>query len=211
MKINKSIIIDIKSLKITQLNLNHILTLLKIQFYLEKDLLNYKVNQDDILYLCKEGYILLYDEKIKSQKYYLREKGKVTLSKIVKVDKENYNEEIVIENISEKDEIEDFNILVNKFRYKFKNLKIGSMGNPKAVSDKLKRWMKNNPEITRKEILDAVNDYIESLNGDYRYLQRADYFIYKQNNKKEETSRLSLYIEEGRKEVVNSDWTTSLT
>lgn len=211
MKINKSIIIDIKSLKITQLNLNHILTLLKIQFYLEKDLLNYKVNHDDILYLCKEGYILLYDEKIKGQKYYLREKGKVTLSKIVKVDKENYNEEIVIENISEKDEIENFKILVNKFRCKFKNLKIGSMGNPKAVSDKLKRWMKNNPEITRKEILDAVNDYIESLNGDYRYLQRADYFIYKQNNKKEETSRLSLYIEEGRKEVVNSDWTTSLT
>lgn len=211
MKINKSIIIDIKSLKITQLNLNHILTLLKIQFYLEKDLLNYKVNQDDILYLCKEGYILLYDEKIKGQKYYLREKGKVTLSKIVKVDKENYNEEIVIENISEKDEIEDFKILVNNFRFKFKNLRIGSMGNPTAVSNKLKRWMKNNPEITRKEILDAVNNYIESLNGDYRYLQRADYFIYKQNNKKEETSRLSLYIEEGRKEVVNSDWTTSLT
>jgi len=212
MIIKKSIIIDIKCLTITPLNLNHILTLLKVQFYLDKDLLNYEVRQEDLDYLTLNKYILLFDEKIKGQKYYLREKGKVTLNKIVQIESKDYDEnKLVLKDKSNKDKIEDYEAFVNKFRSLFKDLRIGSMGNLKAVKDKLKRWMKDNPEITKKEILNATNSYIESLKGDYRFLQRADYFIYKQNQRKEESSRLSLFIEEEQKEVVNSDWTTSLT
>lgn len=211
MRITKNIIIDIQCLKITSLNLNHILTLLKIKFYDDKSLLNYKVNKDDLLYLVDKKYLIESNNKSTIRKYFLRQKGKIALSKIIKIETTKNEEKLLIKDISIKDQIEDFNILITKYRTKFKDLKVGSMGNNKAVRDKLKRWMKDNPDVTQKEILNAVDTYLESLNGDYRYLQRADYFIYKQNLRKEEVSRLSLFIEENRKEVVNSDWTTTLT
>lgn len=210
MKITKNIIIDIQCLKITPLNLNQILTLLKVQFYLDKELLNYSISKNDIEFLVNNRYLIISKEENSSQKYYLREKGKVVLEKIVNIQTKDVGTKLIIKDISQKDIIEDFNNLVNDYRYKFKNLRVGSMGNPDAVKTKLKRWMKTNPEVTRSEILKATTAYIESLNGDYRFLQRADYFIYKQNLRKEEVSRLSLFIEEGRKDVVNSDWTTTL-
>jgi len=210
MKITKNIIVDIRGLKVIPLNLNQILTLLKVKFYSDKELLNFKVHKEDVQYLVDNRYLIVNNPENSTQKYYLREKGKVALDKIISIETKDINSKLVLKDISTKDYIEDFKILVNNFRSKFKGLKLGSMGNPQAVKDKLKRWMKDNPQITHKEILNAVDNYLESLNGDYRFLQRADYFIYKQNLKKEEVSRLSLHIEENQKEVVNSDWTTSL-
>jgi len=85
---------------------------------------------------------------------------------------------------------------IELFRDKWKGLKAGSMGSPKSCEIKLTRWMKENSKYTFDDILKAVDIYIDSLHGDYRFLQRADYFIFKQENNREESSRLSAYIEE---------------
>jgi hypothetical protein len=71
------------------------------------------------------------------------------------------------------------------------------------------RWIKNNPQYTFEDILKAADLYIESLDGNYKYLQRADYFIYKKEGK-EESSRLSAFIEEININIVDSDWTSNL-
>jgi len=174
MKITKNIIVDIRGLKVIPLNLNQILTLLKVKFYSDKELLNFKVHKEDVQYLVDNRYLIVNNPENSTQKYYLREKGKVALDKIISIETKDINSKLVLKDISTKDYIEDFKILVNNFRSKFKGLKLGSMGNPQAVKDKLKRWMKDNPQITHKEILNAVDNYLESLNGDYRFLQRAD-------------------------------------
>lgn len=95
---------------------------------------------------------------------------------------------------------------VQKYRDVFKGLKPGSMGDPKACKEKLERWMKENPEYDIKDIINAAEAYIESLN-DYTYLQRADYFIYKQERNRSEVSRLSSFIGE---KGGNSEWTSEL-
>ncbi len=82
------------------------------------------------------------------------------------------------------------------------------MGSYTGVKEKLTRWIKNNPQYSFNDILKAVDIYINSLNNNYYYLQQADYFIYKKQGK-EETSRLSAFIEEiNNKE--ETDWTTNL-
>lgn len=98
---------------------------------------------------------------------------------------------------------------VEIFRNKFRGLKRGVMGSPKACRDKLYRWMKENPEYNIDQILKAVDVYIDSLKGDYRFLQQADYFIFKQNNNKEESSKLSAFIEE-IDDYVEDGWTNEL-
>jgi len=98
---------------------------------------------------------------------------------------------------------------IDTFRLKWKGLKPGSMGSQKSCGIKLTRWMKENPMYTFDEILEAADIYINSLNGDYRFLQRADYFIFKQENNREESSRLSAYIDEIG--MTNDDeWTSKL-
>lgn len=96
-----------------------------------------------------------------------------------------------------------------EFRDKWKGLKPGSMGSLHSCRDKLTRWMKENPNYKFDEILKAADMYIASLNGDYRFLQRADYFVYKQENNREESSRLSAFIDEIG-EFKPEDWTSSL-
>ena len=81
------------------------------------------------------------------------------------------------------------------------------MGSPGACKEKMLRWMGENPNYTKEDILKAAKIYINSLNN-YQYLQAAHYFIYKKDGK-EEDSRLSAFIEE--KEVDNTDWTTKLS
>lgn len=95
------------------------------------------------------------------------------------------------------------------FRNKWKGLKAGSMGSLASCKDKMIRWMNENPEYTFDEILRAADHYIESLKGDYRFLQRADYFIYKQENNREEASRLSAHIDE-IDDKPSGEWTTQL-
>jgi len=202
-----SIKIDLDILKILNLNINHLLTLIKIYFTTEKEFFDYDISQEDIDYLRKEKYIMVYTDT--NLRYFIRDKGNIILKKVVEFNKTK--EATITLNTDEKDHIAEFNKKIREFREKFNGLRIGSMGTLSSVKSKLERWMKNNPDVLFNEILEATQLYIDSLNGDWRYLQRADYFIYKQNSRKEETSRLSIFIEEGRKETVNSDWGANIT
>ena len=98
---------------------------------------------------------------------------------------------------------------VKEFRAIWSGLKPGSMGDPKACKVKLIKWMKENPEYDFDEILDASRAYIGSLDN-YNYLQRADYFIYKQESNKTNVSRLSSFIGEKGEDTDTGDWTTNL-
>jgi|TARA_R110000772_G_scaffold24943_4_gene65454 hypothetical protein len=101
--------------------------------------------------------------------------------------------------------------MTDNYRELFKGLKTGSMGDRNAVKGKLIRFMKDNPNTSFSEVKSAVKEYIESLNGNYKYIRRADYFIYKQTSRKnEEISDLTTWVEEIRKEPENSDWRVKL-
>lgn len=102
---------------------------------------------------------------------------------------------------------EGFDEFIEEYRNLWKGLKVGSMGSPMACKEKMERWMKENPNYSKEDILKAARIYINSLNN-YQYLQAAHYFIYKKDGK-EEDSRLSAFIEE--KEIDNTDWTTKLS
>lgn len=200
MEIIDKIHIDLNQLKLLKLSVNKILTLIKIYFIANKLYFDYELDSSDIEYLKENKYIIVYENK--NIKCYLREKGKSVLEKVVSFKGIETNK---VETIQE-DKIDNFEEKITKFRLKFNDLRVGAMGSKKNVRLKLKRWMKDNPDVTFKEILEATDAYIESLNGRYQFLQQADYFIYKQNQHKEETSRLSIFIEEGKKDPVNSDW-----
>ena len=102
---------------------------------------------------------------------------------------------------------EGFDEFIEEYRNLWKGLKVGSMGSPMACKEKMLRWMGENPNYSKEDILKAAKIYINSLNN-YQYLQAAHYFIYKKDGK-EEDSRLSAFVEE--KEVDNTDWTIRLS
>ncbi len=102
---------------------------------------------------------------------------------------------------------EGFDEFIEEYRNLWKGLKVGSMGSSSACKEKMLRWMGENPNYSKEDILKSAKIYINSLNN-YQYLQAAHYFIYKKDGK-EEDSRLSAFIEE--KEVDNVDWTTKLS
>lgn len=99
----------------------------------------------------------------------------------------------------------DIDEFVEEFRSKWKGLKPGSMGTPKACKEKMLRWMSENPTYTKEQILNAADMYINSLES-FKYLQQADYFIYKKLGS-EEQSRLSAFIDES---LETEEWKTKL-
>ena len=102
---------------------------------------------------------------------------------------------------------EGFDEFIEEYRKLWKGLKVGSLGSYKTCYDKMKRWMSENPNYSKEDILKAARIYIKSLDN-YQYLQQADYFIFKKDGK-DENSRLSAFIDE--QEVDNTDWTTRLS
>ena len=102
---------------------------------------------------------------------------------------------------------EGFDEFIEEYRNLWKGLKVGSMGSPGACKEKMLRWMGENPNYSKEDILKAAKIYINSLNN-YQYLQAAHYFIYKKDGK-EEDSRLSAFINET--EPDNIDWTVKLS
>lgn len=86
---------------------------------------------------------------------------------------------------------------IDEYRALFKGTKAGIMGDPKACLDKMIRFFEEYSQFANKEqILKATQAYIQSeAQSNYKYLQRADYFIYKITGK-EEVSRLASYCEE---------------
>lgn len=82
----------------------------------------------------------------------------------------------------------------------------------KAVQRKYKEVHKC--EFTEEQALNATRAYVESFNGDYRYMQLLKYFISKAvivNGVVEENSQLMSYIEnEGPDNNPDRDWTVTL-
>lgn len=103
-------------------------------------------------------------------------------------------------------ELDEF---VDVFRNKWQGLKPGAMGGKNACKVKLRKWMLENPEYSFEEILAAADLYLTTEGRDTKFLQRADYFIYKNDINRNEASRLSAYIDD----VVigeTGDWTSKL-
>lgn len=90
-----------------------------------------------------------------------------------------------------------------------RGLKRGVMGSSSSIKKKLLRWLKEHPEYTIDDVINAARYYIKSIyqeNGNYRYLRKAGYFIYKQEGlKDEEVSDLEAYILEAQDQTVEVD------
>ena len=137
----------------------------------------------------------------------IREKSKLLLDFLsIESNYSNYKDKKIIKK-SNRVINEGFDEFIEEYRNLWKGLKSGAMGSPNACKEKMLRWMGENPNYTKEDILKAAKIYINSLNN-YQYLQAAHYFIYKKDGK-EEDSRLSAFVEE--KEVDNTDWTTKLS
>ena len=153
--------------------------------------------------LEEKGFI----KKTPEYNFVLREKSKLLLDFLsIESSYSDYKEKKVVKK-STRTISEGFDEFIEEYRNLWKGLKVGSMGSPTACKEKMLRWMGENPNYTKEDILKAAKIYINSLNN-YQYLQAAHYFIYKKDGK-EEDSRLSAFIEE--KEVDNTDWTTKLS
>jgi hypothetical protein len=98
----------------------------------------------------------------------------------------------VVDNFSEDEWI------TSDYREKFSNANIGEpgkMGTESVVVAKMQRFMLTYPEITKQEILDATDAYIQHT-SDKKYLKQADYFIFKrEGSATEESSVLLTWVE----------------
>lgn len=106
--------------------------------------------------------------------------------------------------------VNEANSFIAEFRNKWHGAKAGAMGSKQACLHKMTRWMKENPEVTPEQILAAADLYISTEGKKSRYLQRADYFIYKQESDKTAASRLSAFVDEILMGTTNDDWTSQL-
>ena len=210
---NKQIILDAEVLAKNNLSINEFLCLLKIYFSELNEDIDYEDLYTHYQSLESKKFIKITikeENDIKSIKYILREKSKVLIENSFTDKKVSVKKDSIKKKLSQRfinDAVEEG---IAEYRSKWRGLKPGSMGSPKNCKDKLKRWMLENPEYTFDDILKAVSIYINQFNGDYRFLQQADYFVFKKDGK-EESSRLSAFIDEidlvGKN---NDDWTNTL-
>lgn len=97
--------------------------------------------------------------------------------------------------VNDNNHISNVDEVAKKLRLKWKGLKAGSMGSPEAIVEKLNKWMMANPQYTPEQIYKAADLYLSKEGSNIKYLQRADYFVYKTENGIT-NSRLSAYIDE---------------
>jgi hypothetical protein len=198
----EAFILDLNFLKEQNLSVIEFITLLQlneIDTGLQLDL--------DILHnLQEKQFVKLIIDKFGTNTI-IREKSKLLLDFLsIESSYSDYKSKKVVKK-STRIISEGFDEFIEDYRKLWKGLKPGSMGSENACKEKMLRWMGENPNYTKEDILKAAKIYINSLNN-YQYLQAAHYFIYKKDGK-EEDSRLSAFIEE--KEVDNTDWTTKLS
>ena len=87
-------------------------------------------------------------------------------------------------------------------------------GNIRDIKLKLKKFfVKYGDKYTDEQIIAATTSYVNSFNGDYRYMRILKYFIFKNEHKLsedggyvEEVSDLATYIENSGQEDINSNW-----
>ena len=198
----EAFILDLNFLKEQNLSVIEFITLLQlneIDTGLQLDL--------DILHnLQEKQFVKLIIDKFGTNTI-IREKSKLLLDFLsIESSYSDYKEKKIIKK-SNRVINEGFDEFIEEYRNLWKGLKVGSLGSPMACKEKMLRWMGENPNYSKEDILKAAKIYINSLNN-YQYLQAAHYFIYKKDGK-EEDSRLSAFIEE--KEVDNTDWTIRLS
>ena len=198
----EAFILDLNFLKEQNLSVIEFITLLQlneIDTGLQLDL--------DILHnLQEKQFVKLIIDKFGTNTI-IREKSKLLLDFLsIESSYSDYKSKKVVKK-STRTISEGFDEFIEEYRNLWKGLKSGAMGSPNACKEKMLRWMGENPNYSKEDILKAAKIYINSLNN-YQYLQAAHYFIYKKDGK-EEDSRLSAFIEE--KEVDNTDWTVKLS
>lgn len=197
-----ALILDFNFLESSNLSLIEFITLLKINY----DQIDLEINDNVLNNLQEKQFIkIVKDENEKI--IILREKSKLLIDfLLIEGLNDGYKEKKVIKKSSRSinDGFEEF---ITQYRNLFKGLKVGSMGSHNSCSDKLSRWMKENPQYSKEDVLKAARIYINSLDN-YQYLQQADYFIYKKDAYGEQ-SRLSNFIDENEINN-NSDWTSQL-
>ena len=112
--------------------------------------------------------------------------------------------------------IKDTKLVDDAFFKEYRNLfketnKPGAMGDPNAVREKLEKFMVKNPQYSKAQILEATKRYISTQAPAYRFLQQADYFIYKQSpNSKIDQSRLLTFIEDTSQGNETNDFTKNV-
>ena len=200
----EAFILDLNFLKEQNLSVIEFITLLKLNG-LNIDL--FLIEFESEIYILEKLQEKQFIKIITYSEVILREKSKLLLDFLsIESSYSDYKSKKIVKK-SNRVISEGFDEFIEEYRNLWKGLKVGSMGSPIACKEKMLRWMGENPNYTKEDILKAAKIYINSLNN-YQYLQAAHYFIYKKDGK-EEDSRLSAFIEE--KEVDNTDWTTKLS
>lgn len=95
----------------------------------------------------------------------------------------------------------EINKWINEYRELFRGTKPGAMGDKGGCLNRMIKFFNEYPEFADKDIiLKATQNYIDEqgVQNNYKFLQQAHYFIYKQTGlaKDSETSRLAAYCEE---------------
>lgn len=201
---SKSIIIDFKVLNKLGLSVADFLYLKWLKDTKEMDSLHDYLRGYDNDNLLRLQYI----KKDATGIPYLRQSG-VDLLQYLSIDSFKEYKAPKIVKKSKKKIIAEVVERINEYRNKWSGLKAGSMGDKQSCIEKLSRWMEVNPEYSFEDILKAADVYLNTEGTNLTYLQRADYFIYKQDVNKDEVSRLSAFIDEIGTDV-NSDWTSHL-
>ncbi len=197
---SNSIVLNFKILKEQDISVEEFLTIYGLHSN-EKFCLNGNI---DLEKLERNLFIKLVGDEI-----FLREKS-IKLINFLTIDVSGSFKENKEKIVSKRVRLSVVDDKVDEFRSRWKGLKAGSMGDLNACKDKLNRWMKENPKYSFDDILKAADLYLKTQGANLRYLQRADYFIYKQDANREEVSTLSAFIDE-----INSgfgeDWTSNLS
>jgi len=196
---SKSLLLDFKTLKEQGLSIEEFLFLYSRY---KKEIININTEVVDISKLESNLFIK------SKEKLELRQKS-IDLIKFLEVETSNSfkdNKKIIKKSKRVINSLVEDNI--HLYRDKWKGLKPGSMGGLQSCKEKLTRWITENPEYSFDDILNAADLYLNTEGRNTKYLQRADYFIFKKDGK-EESSRLSAFIDDldgGDDE----DWTSNL-
>lgn len=200
---DKSLIIDFKlleSLDITVIDFLHL-----YNFHNNDNIFDIKLNDDTLSNLESKRLIKHYNSNI-----VVRQSGLDLINMLTVETEIEINQPKKVVKKSNRVIDNDISDRVDEFRSLWKGLKPGSMGSLKSCKTKLTRWMKENPEYSFDDIIKAAKTYLNTEGRNIRFLQRADYFIYKQENNKEESSRLSAYIDDIDFDNDTEDWTSTL-
>lgn len=90
---------------------------------------------------------------------------------------------------------------IDEYRSEWTGLRKNGVGSKKDCVTKMVKFLNDNPQFNKEIVLEARNEYIKSMNGDYTLLEQADYFISKrirdiENNGYRYRSTLQNYCEE---------------